>query len=285
MDIGHLQIAADHFLIVLKTTAGKDNAAVCLDAHIGSFFIDDNADNRAVSICDQLFTRGSKPHIDITGFDSLLAQIVVAAVKTGTGSGQAQAVFAGRNLRKLCPVIIPVILSSDLVGILQAAIAAICQLPVGIGCLKTGCRMLGRGNDRRIAAHRTCHPVIIFRAALTICTNCFRIPVLEFAHKGRQIVIQPLGIICCHDELSGNRGIAAFCPFRRFFGQKNTGALLIRSDGRIGTGTAVSQDNNIIFRVPLQFIRRFLRAGLHAGKCCQGQCSETGRCSFEKISS
>ena len=117
MHIGHLEVAGDHFLVVLKAAAGQHDAAVSLDLQILAVLVDDHADDAAVRVGDQLLAGRGEPHVDGTGFHSVLAQVVVAAVEAGAGGGQAQAVLAGGDFGELGPVIIPVIVPAQLVRV------------------------------------------------------------------------------------------------------------------------------------------------------------------------
>ena len=283
MHIGHLQVAGDHFLIVLETAAGQHDAAVDLDLDIGAFLVDDHADHDAVGIGDQLLAGGGEPHVNVVRLDGVLAEVEIAAVKARAGGGQAQAVLAGRDLRELIPVVVPVIGPADLVGINQAAVGAVRLLPRGVVGFHAGRGMLDRRDQRRIAAHRADHPAVVLRAALAVRHDRLRVPVLELAHQRGQVLVQALSIIGRHDELTGDGGVAALSALGRLLREQNLDALLAGSHGRVRAGAAVAQNHNVILRIPLDAILLLSKRG-HAHHACANRAGRACRHALEKSS-
>ena len=117
--------------------------------------------------------------------------------------------------------------------------------------------MLGRGNDGGIAAHGAGHPGVVLNAAFAVRAHSVGIPVLELAHQGGQVVIQAVRVVGGHNELAGHRGVAAFSAFGRFFSKQNLCTVLVRSDRRVRAGTAVTQNDYVILRVPRDGVFRF----------------------------
>ena len=276
MDIGHLQIAGNHFLVVFETAAGQNHTAVDLDLHVSAVLVDDHTDHSAFSVGNQLLTGSGEPHVDGTGFHSFLAQVVVAAVEAGTGSSQAQAVLAGGDFRELSPVVIPVIGTAQLVGVGQVAFAAVSEFPVLIGGFHAGRGMIGRRNNRSVAAHGAGHPGIVLNAAFAVSADSVGIPVLELAHQGGQVLIQSVSIIGSHNELTGNCGVSAFSAFGGFFSQQHFRALLKSSNSSVGTGSAVTQHNYVILRVPRDFFISLCVTQVQSGAGNSQPCGTNG---------
>ena len=283
MHIGHLQVAGDHFLIVLEAAAGQHNAAVDLDLDVGAFLVDDHADHDAVGIGDQLLAGGGEPHVDVVRLDGVLAEVEIAAVKARAGGGQAQAVLAGRDLRELVPVVVPVIGTANLVGVNQTAIGAVRLLPGGVVGFHAGRGMLNRRDQRGIAAHRADHPAVVLRAALAVRHDRLGIPVLEFAHQRGQVLVQALGIVGRHDELAGDGGVAALSALRRLLREQNPDALLAGSHSRVRAGAAVAQNHNVILRIPLDAVLLLGKRG-HAHHARANRASRAGCHALEEPS-
>ena len=116
--------------------------------------------------------------------------------------------------------------------------------------------MIDGGDDGRIAAHGADHPVVVLGAAFAVGADSFGIPVLELAHQGGQVVVQAVGVVGGHDELAGYRGVAAFGAFGRFLGQQDLGPVFVSGDSGVGAGSAVAQDDHVIFGVPCDLVFR-----------------------------
>ena len=117
--------------------------------------------------------------------------------------------------------------------------------------------MFRRADDFRIAAHRADHPIIVFGAAVAVRAHGLIIPVLEFAHQSGQIGIELIRIIRRHNKLTRSHRIAAFKTCRGFIHQQHLSAALTGRDGRVCAGSAIAQNHNVIFAVPLNAICRF----------------------------
>ena len=136
--------------------------------------------------------------------------------------------------------------------------------------------MLDRRNDSGIAAHGAGHPGVVLGAAFAVSADGFGIPVLEFAHQGGQVIIQAVGIVSRHNELTGNGGIAALSAFGSLFSQQHLRAVFIGRDRRVGASAAVAQHDHIIFFVPCDGFFRFgvgsLQAHARHGQASRADC-------------
>ena len=109
---------------------------------------------------------------------------------------------------------------------------------------------VGRADDIRVAAQRADHPGVVAGAAFAVRADSLVIPVVELAHQGGQVGIELIRIVGGHDELTGSLGVAAFKASRGLIGQEDLRALFVRRNRRIRASAAVTENHNVILRVP-----------------------------------
>ena len=96
VSVGQLGIVGDHVLVGLEAAGAQAHAAVGLDLELGAVLLHDAADDRALGVGDEALAGAALPHGELVvvdaGVHGLHAQVVVAGVKAGARSGEAQAV-------------------------------------------------------------------------------------------------------------------------------------------------------------------------------------------------
>ena len=255
-DIGLLQVALHHILVVFKAAGAHDDAVFRTNVQKLAFLFDLHAlDHLGLRILDQVLGRGFIPQVDLVppGVDIILQQVIVRAVKAASAD-----------------TVIKHMACAGQFGILALAAPGFAGTAVVI-------------------------KIVGIRAQVNQpFTHFFNLIGISFDHGVRGGVEEAAQTLVIDDgvflalealqPLARYFRIAAFKTFFALFGEQDTGALVGSHDGGVGTCSAVAHDDHVILSVPLgigSFCFSLLERQAGSGQADRAGCY---RRTFEKFS-